>query len=854
MPASATRVGGGAKGRGKPSRPAYPNRALADAEDAPTSSYQRGGSTRCISAPSNLPSRNMATLWTKAAQWIWTPKYREEDNRPGRYFLFRKSFQWTSQTGLSELLVHVSADSRYRLFVNGQRVSFGPCKSYAERWHYETVDILPFLVEGLNVISARVLRYSSVQAGSSSIISTEIPGLMVYGGIEGCSLSTDESWRCVEEINRTIIPHSEWNYILGPPFLSNNENFSEAEQLSGWELPEYDDSAWESAVLQFRPVKMLPIVSPWKLAPRPIPALPETPGRFHRVVKCQGSITQSEWQRFIKDDSPITIPAGETVTVDVEVETLSSAFINLQCGDGKGSTISLLYAECYEKDLGVDTAPFPKPRSKSNRSDSGGRLYGMKDIYNVVEGHAEHIFEPFWFRAFRYIQVHITAGDQPLIFKRFTLRETYYPLEISTKIQSSAELEKIWDISLRTLQNCRHETYEDCPFYEQNQFVSDSRLQMLFSYQLSSDDRLARKTLQEFHASQGPDGLIKAQFPSGFRSTQIPQFSLYFVAMVYDHMQYFADVSVVCSYLSTIDGILNYFDGRINDLGLVGRFEKDTWPFIDWVPQWFVPGEIFESCMPRAYNNTGAATFNSLLYIVALMQAAEICTFIKRKDTAAEYTARADALRNAVNRHCYEDGLYLDGPSVKEFSQHSQVFAVLSESITGPAARELVSRALQDTSLAQCSYSMKFYLFRAVEKVGLYTQLFPDLVEPWRRMIADNLTTWAEFEQNARSDCHGWSASPVYEIVAQVFGLSPAQPGFKRLRIAPRMELLEHARGTFFTPVGDVTVAWTKEGDLEVEPAVEIEAEIVLEGVHLIQQLQGGKPNVFKKDSLRLTP
>jgi hypothetical protein len=129
----------------------------------------------------NRSISNMA--WLKSAQWIWTPTYLEEENRPGRYFLFRKAFQWTGQAE-GELPVHVSADSRYRLFVNGQRVSFGPCKGYPERWHYETVDILPHLVEGENVISARVLRYSPTTAGSSSIISTELPGFMLHGDFE----------------------------------------------------------------------------------------------------------------------------------------------------------------------------------------------------------------------------------------------------------------------------------------------------------------------------------------------------------------------------------------------------------------------------------------------------------------------------------------------------------------------------------------------------------------------------------------------------------------------------------------------------------------------------------------------
>ncbi|KAJ5655831.1 hypothetical protein N7507_007781 [Penicillium longicatenatum] len=791
----------------------------------------------------------MASAWTQTPPWIWLPTHSEDESQPGRYYLFRKTFQWTQPYGLREFPVHVSADSRYRLFINGQRVSFGPCKSYPERWYYETIDILPYLTEGGNVISARVLRYSCVNTGSSSIISTELPGLMVHAEIEGLSISTDPSWKCLQETNRKIIPHSEWNYLLGPPFMSNNERVTEAKTLSGWKRAAFDDTTWESAIFQFRPVKMLPIQRPWKLEPRPIPELPEIPGRFDGIVKCEGSLTNTQWNGFIKGDGDLIVPAGETVSVDIECASLTTAFVNFQCGAGLGSIITFLYSECYEKDLGVEIAPFPMLRTKLLRSDSKGRLYGVKDIYTVADGQTEQTFEPFWFRAFRYVQLHIQTSSQPLTLKGFTLRETSYPLDISTEIQAGPELNKIWDVSLRTLQNCRHETYEDCPFYEQNQFASDSRLQMLFTYQVSSDDRLARKTLEEFHASQTPDGLIKAQFPAGFKSKQIPQFSLYWVAMVWDHMKYFADKKVVRRYLSTIDGILNHFDERINDLGLVGRFEEDTWPFIDWVSQWSVPGKIFESCMPQSYTKTGAATFNSLLYIVALMQAADLCKFMGRTDTASEYSSRAQALRDAVNKHCFDDSLYLDGPSTKEYSQHSQVFAVLSETITGTAARELMVRAMYNSSLVQCSSALQFYVFRAVEKVGLYNKMFPALLDPWRRMLADDLTTWAEFEKNPRSDCHGWSACPVNEIVTHLYGIRPARPGFKHLRIEPQMDLLPTAEGTFVTPIAKIKLKWTEDGNLEVQLSTDVEAEVVFGGSVYIVQFVAGRTVSFLKET-----
>ncbi|RAH67106.1 putative rhamnosidase B [Aspergillus aculeatinus CBS 121060] len=787
-----------------------------------------------------------STNWALSAPWIWVPHYLEEDNQPGRYFLFRKTFQWSGTARSDqECLVHVSADSRYRLFVNGRSVSFGPCKSHPGKWYYETVDIRPYLAAGANVISARVLRYSSIVAGSSSIVSSPLPGFMLYSTDEDVPISSDVSWRCREQRSVQIVPHAEWNFLLGPPFMANNERVEEDPALCGWQDAGYDDSAWEAAVVQSNAVKMMPIVSHWQLSPRPIPPLPEIPCGFDGVAKSSGVARAEDWQALVSSGQPVVIPAGESVKVDLSVDELMTAFINLSFSGGSGAQITMLYAECYEKDLGVDTAPFPMPRTKANRADVSGRLYGPRDYYTVTAGRETHSFEPFWFRCFRYAQIEITTADQPLTLDRISLRETSYPLDIKTKIQAGDELTKIWDISLHTLKNCRHETFEDCPFYEQNQFASDSRLQMLFNYQLSPDDRLARKTMEEFHASRTADGLIIAQYPTGLPLKQIPQFSLYFILMVHDHMRYFGDQTLVRRYLGTVDSILNHFDQRLDSRGLVGQFEPITWPFVDWVKEWFVPGQIFQSCMPPAYHShsAGAATINSLLYAMTLLHAADLCIFAGRNDTATEYRARADALRRAVNRHCKgRDGLYTDGPGVEQYSQHTQIFAILSETVTGDAATSLMRRCVEESPLLpQCSYAMKFYVFRAAEKAGVYAEVFHRLLEPWRAMMAENLTTWAEDDVNARSDCHGWSACPVNELVTQVFGVTPGFAGAPRIRIEPRRELVERAEGWLWTPAGEVKVSWGTDGPVEVEAMASVTVEVVAGGRTEVVELEPGK-------------
>ena len=89
----------------------------------------------------NQEGKSFADLkhtWT--AQWITHPS---ESTLDYGVFLFRNSFEL--QDKQAEFLVHVSADNRYRLFVNGESVCFGPALGDINHYRYETIDIATFL-------------------------------------------------------------------------------------------------------------------------------------------------------------------------------------------------------------------------------------------------------------------------------------------------------------------------------------------------------------------------------------------------------------------------------------------------------------------------------------------------------------------------------------------------------------------------------------------------------------------------------------------------------------------------------------------------------------------------------------
>lgn len=111
------------------------------------------------------------------SNWIWTPDF-DDAAAKAQFVLFRRTFE-LDQEPESEVIVHVSADTRYRLYLNGESISFGPAKSYLSRWYYDTLDIATRLKQGRNVLTAEVLRFSSTHDGCFSMIRSPFAGFIL---------------------------------------------------------------------------------------------------------------------------------------------------------------------------------------------------------------------------------------------------------------------------------------------------------------------------------------------------------------------------------------------------------------------------------------------------------------------------------------------------------------------------------------------------------------------------------------------------------------------------------------------------------------------------------------------------
>lgn len=757
--------------------------------------------------------------------WIWSPSWgKEEEKTPGLLY-FRK------ELNLEEIPIggslNISADTRYKLYINGILAEVGPCKGDRQVWYFDTIDILPYLKKGKNVIAVSVLRYPvDPSLGNHSLFRTFTPGLYVQGWLSDRNarrdITADETWKCRKNRNVQFV-HEEEGFS---PLMVHEKAIGDV-SFADWKIADYDDSDWENA-RSYVIFEMSPAVSPGNLFPRSIPSMYRKKGIFKSVMDIKKSVfTADQWKKFLLENESLEIPANTEELIEIDAGEEMTGYIYSAFQNGKGSKIQLLYAEAYLQDGFAGPAHVPE---KGDREDKvNGHLEGYKDQYQVAGYGTENQlekFETYWFRTFRFIQIHIQTGEEPLVLKRLDYEETGYPLEIKTSVEvSDKSMHDIWEISERTLRRCMQETYTDCPYYEQLQYIMDSRTQILYTYAVSADDRLARQCMDDMRRSQRADGLLNCCYPN-CNPNVIPGFSIYYILMVYDHMMYFGDKKLVRSHMPYIENVLNYFHENITEQGYVGQIGtiigNRFWSFIDWVKEWNPT-----SGMPPA-GLKGPITMESLLYIYGLQHAARLMEYIGREEDAADYMYQAENVQKAIQKYCTgTNGMIQDGPGIDEYSQHCQVFAVLTDTVKGEVGRKNLLKTIEGKDYAQCTVAMSFYLFRALEKTGLY-EYSDQYWDIWRNMLRLHCTTSIESEAYARSECHAWGALALCELPTVILGVRPAEPGYKSICIAPVPGHMTYARGNVITPVGNVEVSWKKEqGKLKIEYKVPDGIEVV---------------------------
>lgn len=745
---------------------------------------------------------------------------------------FRRSLTLAAAPGA--YIVRVSADNRFILYVNGKRAGDGPARGDLTHWRYERFDLAPLLKPGDNLITATVWNWgvyapiAQFSDRTAFLLECDAKGdENISTGVDKPEAGKSGGWMVEVEpghraLGRDTVTFKD--YMAAGP----GEVIDAADYDWNWQDPADSSSVWVPVASPMRDsiyggVNGAHSASttgdnPWGLVPDELPHMEYSATDAGKPVRIRteqpptvagalGSIAmQIKSDQLGIDSFPdqaAVIPANKHIHILLDRKTLTTAYPQLTVSGGKGAKIILTYSEAlYDKDL-----------RKGDRDDVGDRkALGLTDSF-LPDGGAHRTFEPLWWRAWRYLDLDIVTGAEPLTLESLTAHFTAYPFEERATFKAPAsnpdpELAKIWEISWRTARDDAHETYMDTPYYEQLQYIGDTRIQALISYAVAGDDRLARQALRAFDDSRIPEGITRSRYPSSLPQS-IPTFSLLYIDMLHDNWIYRPDPDgFVRGLVPGTRGILGWFEKYEQPDGLL--HEVPWWSFIDWVQD----GQEIPT-----YDKNGESCMTTLEYLGALNDAADLEKGLGDPVLATRYQARAAHARSGIYSKCWSAarGLLADTPEQKIFSQQANILGVLYDVIPKDQQQQILRKLLAiepgttPDGVMSASYYFRFYLARALDHAGM-ADAYLDSIGPWRKLLALHFSTWPEVPGDTRSDSHAWSAHPIYDFLTLVAGIEPASPGFATVRIAPHLGSLPSLSATYPHPQGVIDVNYRRQG------------------------------------------
>jgi alpha-L-rhamnosidase len=761
------------------------------------------------------------------ARWIWHPDAKEAPC----VCAFRLRF---SLSEAKTLRLHVSADERYELFLDGELIGRGPERGDPENWFFESYDVS--LEAGEHRLVARVWTLGTKAPFAQMSLR---PGFLL--GPDDTSLQSllgtgDAPWET------KILGGYEWQSPLcawgtGWNQIVRAESFDwhhERGDGDDWQLPHvgvhgarHGSQQEVEAHHRLRPAVLPPMldeprragqvvyVGPWN--DRPVASKP-----LSRADMLSDEVTG--WQKLLGEEASLTLAPQTRRRVVIDMGDYVCARPRFVTSGGRSARVDIHWTEgLYE-----DTIRW----SKGHRDEWQGKYFaahGQRQGDELVDGpgdtfwldgEAERTFSTLWWQAGRFIQVLIETGDAPLTLQAFDLRETRYPLEMQSAFSSSdARLQELLPMMVRGLQMCAHETYMDCPFFEQLMYVGDTRLEILATYVLTRDDRLPKKALQLFDWSRLQNGLTQSRYPSSTRQI-IPPFSLWWVAMVHDFALWRDDAAFVRSLLPGVRAVCDYFATLIGEDSLMRA--PDGWNFTDWVRTTSEEQQFYgddpnwrHGISPTAsWETSGVLNWHAAL---TFRLAGELESWFGAPQLAELQQQRATDLARATDAAFWnpERKLYADDLAHKHWSEHAQCLALLSGVMPAHKREDVGQGLLETPDLARTTIYFSFYLFEAFRLLERPEAFFARL-DTWNELAQHGLKTTIELPEPTRSDCHGWGAHPLFHCFATLAGIRPTAPGFTQVEIRPQPGPLPWLSATLPHPKGTIRVQ-LQDSKIEVE-------------------------------------
>ena len=386
--------------------------------------------------PENIPAYSVITTDAKTdwqAKWIWDEENITEENV---WMCFNKKITLENQP--EEIIAHISADSKYWLYINGETVIFeGSAKRGPDEnsGYYDSKDIAPYLKKGENSICALVWYWDDET--SYSYNGSGQGGFIFEAENDDITILSDKSWKVKR--NPAYI-----DSIFYPPNyrLAEYSIYFDARKDIDWLNSDYDYSDWANATEYGKGGEGVY----GSLYPRGIPLLKD-----YGLKDYENS----------KDYENYTVKKlfGQKITVDIPYNAQVTTYLKVIAPEGKKIRITT------ENTL----------------------IGAVSTTYVTKEGEQE--FEALGWVNGEHITYKIPRGVTVVSLR---YRETGYDSEFSGNFSCDDEfMNSLWQKSLRTLYVTMRDNFMDCPDRERAQWWGDVTSEMIMTmYSMDSNSYL----------------------------------------------------------------------------------------------------------------------------------------------------------------------------------------------------------------------------------------------------------------------------------------------------------------------------------------------------------------------------
>lgn len=699
------------------------------------------------------------------------------------YWYARYEKQLDSAKTIAKIMAYFAGVHDYELNVNGEYVGRGQSFDYASETRYQGWDITEFVKDNTLAVGLLNRYYGGGQgrAASQEALLGHINVLYTDGTVD--EIVTNSDWKISADVPLTgsTKRNGEGDFV---------EEYNAQKVQNGFSTVGFDDSSWNSA----------------------------------NVI---GKHPTGDYQKVIPELSKPT----DYVVHPIEVKKLSDGTTVADFGSVIPARPQITFKNGVSgRQFTIQTGYVLNDNGMINSSSAATQSTNMAYKYTQKDG--EQIYNTWDHLGFRYISIPSCGEDfttETIVAK---VVHTNTPNDRESTFTSSNEmLNKVYNLMKQSAKYSIQNSFVDTPTREKGQFLQDS-VNISDASTVTLYERVAsKKAIEQFLASADrywtgeESGRYNSVYPNCDGKRDIPDFTVNLPYWVYSYYMQTGDKELlkkaypyvkatadyISKYISTSTGLVTQLaggDGSANsyqygivDWPAVGRFGYD------W-----------------SGTKTGARTTVNMLSKRAFDVVGYMAKELGNTADETDMISRSENIKNAINAKLinsdgvYCDGLNSSGNQVSHASQHATSYALafdiapsdkaetMADYIAkmgmkqGPMTADILAKALFDTN-------------ESAAALKLFTEPYDN---GWAKEVDKGYTfTWESWDANSseNSQSHGWGSAAAKQMIENFAGVSVAEAGAKKIKIAPMYCALTSLNANVATERGTVGVSYERTND-----------------------------------------